>query len=114
MRLLIVNRFYQNNKMDLLKTELGRLRIIAFVEGLSFLVILFITMPLKYIFDYPEPTRYVGMTHGVLFVLYVLAVIKAKFSFNWSWKNLGLALFASIIPFGTFWADKKIFVDPDA
>jgi integral membrane protein len=95
--------------MGLLKTELGRLRIIAFVEGVSFLVILFITMPLKYIFDYPQANMAVGMIHGLLFMLYILVVLRAKFAFDWSWKTLALALLASIIPFGTFWADKKLF-----
>lgn len=95
--------------MDLLTTELGRLRVIAFLEGVSFLVILFITMPLKYIFGYPQANMAVGMIHGLLFMLYILAVLKAKFTFDWSLKTLFLAMLASIIPFGTFWADKKLF-----
>lgn len=96
-------------RMELLKTELGRLRILAFIEGISFLVILFVTMPLKYIFDYPQANMAVGMIHGLLFMLYILAVLRAKFAFDWNLKTLFLALVASIIPFGTFWADEKIF-----
>ncbi len=95
--------------IELLKTQLGRLRVIAFLEGISFLVILFVTMPLKYLFAYPQANMTVGMIHGLLFMLYVLAVIQAKIIFNWDYKTTGLALLASIIPFGTFWADKKIF-----
>ena len=95
--------------MELLKTELGRLRIIAFLEGVSLLIIFFVTMPLKYIFDYPQANMVVGMAHGLLFMLYFLAIVRAKVAFNWSWKSFGLAFIASIIPFGTFWADKKIF-----
>ena len=95
--------------MNLLSTQLGRLRILAFVEGVSFLILLFVTMPLKYGFGMPEPNKVFGMVHGLLFVLYVLAVIQAKIEWNWSLKKTGLALLASIIPFGTFWADVKLF-----
>ena len=95
--------------LELLKTQMGRLRVIAFVEGVSFLVILFVTMPMKYMYGMSEPNKIVGMSHGVLFILYVLAVIQSKIEFDWSAKKTGLALLASIIPFGTFWADKKLF-----
>ena len=95
--------------MELLKTTIGRLRIIAFLEGTSLLLILFITMPLKYIFEYPQANMVVGMSHGVLFLLYILAIIQAKIEFEWSLKTFFIAGICSIIPFGTFWADKKIF-----
>jgi len=95
--------------INLLKSQLGRLRILAFIEGVSFLVILFITMPLKYAFSNPQPNKVFGMVHGVLFILYVLAVIQVKIERDWSFKKTFLALLASVIPFGTFWADKKLF-----
>lgn len=95
--------------IDLLKTQIGRLRVLAFIEGISFLVILFVTMPLKYIWQYPQPNKIFGMLHGVLFVLYVLAVLLLAILQNWSFKKTFLALLASVIPFGTFWADKKLF-----
>lgn len=95
--------------MNLLSTQLGRLRILAFTEGVSFLILLFVTMPLKYGFGMPEPNKVFGMVHGLLFVLYVLAVIQATIEWNWSMKKMGLALLASIVPFGTFWADVKLF-----
>jgi integral membrane protein len=93
----------------LLKTQIGRLRLLAFVEGVSFLVILFITMPLKYYFDTPQPNKVFGMVHGLLFVLYVFWVIQVKIEQDWTFKKMGLALLASIIPFGTFWADLRLF-----
>lgn len=93
----------------LLKTSLGRLRILAFVEGVSFLLILFVTMPLKYFFEQPEPNKIIGMSHGVLFIAYCLLVLIVGIKRDWSWKVIGLSLLASIIPFGTFWADKKYF-----
>ncbi len=66
-------------------------------------------MPLKYYAAMPQPNKIIGMAHGVLFVLYVLAVIQCKIEYQWSAKKTGLALLASIIPFGTFWADAKLF-----
>jgi integral membrane protein len=95
--------------IELLKSQIGRLRILAFVEGVSFLVILFVTMPLKYYANMPQPNKIFGMAHGLLFILYVLAVIQSKIEYNWSFKKTILALLASIIPFGTFWADAKLF-----
>lgn len=95
--------------LQLLKTQLGQLRVIAFLEGVSYLVILFITMPMKYMMDMPGANKAVGMVHGILFVIYVVAVIRATAEFSWGVKKTLLALLASIIPFGTFWADSKIF-----
>ena len=95
--------------MDLLKTQIGRLRVIGFIEGVSFLLILFVTMPLKYYAEMPGPNKVIGMVHGLLFVLYVLAVVQSKIEYNWPLKKTALALLVSIVPFGTFWADAKLF-----
>ena len=95
--------------MDLLKSSLGFLRIIAFLEGVSFLLLIFIAMPLKYFADTPEPNLYIGMGHGALFILYVALVFWVKMERHWSVKNTGLALLASIVPFGTFVADRRLF-----
>ncbi len=93
----------------LLSSTLGRLRIVGFLEGLSFLVLLGIAMPLKYMAGLPEAVRIVGMAHGLLFVLYVLLVIMATIELSWSFKKAVLAFLASLVPFGTFYADKKLF-----
>lgn len=95
---------------SLLKTQLGRLRLMAYVEGTSLLLILFVTMPLKYSFNYPEPNKVIGLIHGLFFLMYVFAVIQIKIEQEWSLKKTFLALLASVIPFGTFWADKKLFI----
>jgi integral membrane protein len=97
------------NVLELFKTVIGRLRIIGFVEGVSFLVLLFIAMPMKYAFGMPAMVKQVGMMHGLLFVLYVMAVVIAKFEKDWSLGKTALALLVSFIPFGTFWADSKLF-----
>ena len=93
----------------LLKSSLGRLRIVAILEGISFLILLGIAMPLKYIAGIPEVVRVVGMAHGVLFVLYVVLLIQVAIEKNWSFKKSILAFIASFIPFGTFYADAKWF-----
>jgi integral membrane protein len=92
-----------------MKNALFFLRIIAFLEGISFLVLLIIAMPLKYYFDEPNPVKIVGMAHGVLFVLYILTLLVVHVSYKWTiGKTIG-AFIASFIPFGTFYADKKWF-----
>lgn len=95
--------------MNLLSSQLGRLRLLAFLEGVSFLLILGVTMPLKYVWAMPAPNKYVGYAHGALFALYCLAVIQITIEENWKAKKVALSLVASIIPFGTFWADRKLF-----
>jgi integral membrane protein len=95
--------------IELLKTSLGRLRVIGFIEGVSLLIILFITMPLKYFYLIGDPNKIVGMFHGLLFFLYIYAVMHTAFELKWKPKIWLMAIVASIIPFGTFWADKKLF-----
>ena len=95
--------------MDFLSTALGRLRLTALLEGVSFLVLLLIAMPLKYMAGQPDAVRVVGMAHGVLFVLYVLLLIQQGIARRWSWRTMILGFVASLVPLGTFWADKKLF-----
>ncbi|AYA37339.1 DUF3817 domain-containing protein [Hymenobacter oligotrophus] len=93
----------------LFSSTLGRLRVAGFLEGLSFLVLLGIAMPLKYLMGQPEAVKHVGMAHGLLFVLYVLLLIMATIEHSWSVRKAALGFVASLVPFGTFWADKKLF-----
>lgn len=80
---------------------------ISFLEGISLLLLLFVAMPLKYVWGNPEYVRIVGMAHGLLFVAYVLLAIMTKFELEWKVKTLLIVLVASVIPFGTFYVDKK-------
>ncbi|MCD9014266.1 DUF3817 domain-containing protein [Parachryseolinea silvisoli] len=93
----------------MIKTALGRLRIVAFLEGISFLVLLCIAMPLKYMADTPGPVRVVGMAHGVLFIAYVFLLLQVALELRWKFSRAVLAFIASLVPFGTFYADKKLF-----
>lgn len=99
--------------MDSLKTALGRLRTIGWWEGVSFLVLLLVAMPLKYFAGWPQAVRVVGMAHGVLFLLYVLAAIHAALDRNWTWKRTALVLAASLVPAGPFIVDAKLLA-PEA
>ncbi|TCP52158.1 integral membrane protein [Tumebacillus sp. BK434] len=90
------------------KTAIGRLRLVGLVEGTSFLVLLLIAMPMKYWMDNPEPVAVVGAIHGVLFVLFILAVLQAAYVKKWSWQFSLWALIASSIPLGTFVLDAQL------
>ena len=93
---------------ELLKTALGRLRIVAFMEGCSFLLLGF-TMILKYKFSMPQPNYIVGLAHGILFVLYIFLLLQVSFLHRCSIFKMFMAFIASLIPFGTFYADKVLF-----
>ncbi len=95
--------------LSLLSSSLGRLRVVAFLEGISFLVLLLIAMPLKYAFGQPLAVKHVGMAHGVLFVGYVFLLLIVALERSWSAKKILLAFGASLVPLGTFWADKHLF-----
>ena len=93
---------------QLLKTALGRLRIIAFIEGCSYLLLGF-TMILKYKFSMPEPNYVVGLAHGILFVLYIVLLLQVSIIHRWNIFKMLMAFLASLVPFGTFYADKVLF-----
>jgi integral membrane protein len=81
---------------------------IALAEGCSFLILLFIAMPMKYFMGMPEVVRVVGSIHGVLFLLYVGLLAMLHFRQRWPFIFSLYALVASIIPFGTFMLDKQL------
>jgi len=106
---LIFDENYNNMSASILTDELKKLKIVSAAEGWSFLILLFVAMPLKYVAGFPEAVRVVGMLHGVLFVVYIISVIRTAFEFSWSLPKIFLAFLASIIPFGTFYANRKLF-----
>ena len=75
-------------------------------EGISLLVLLFVAMPLKYIWNNPAWVEVVGMIHGILFIAYVAWAIWVYMALKWSIKTLLITILASIIPFGTFYIEK--------
>ncbi|EDM44540.1 hypothetical protein SCB49_13250 [unidentified eubacterium SCB49] len=82
-------------------------KIVSVLEALSFLLLLGIAMPLKYIWDMPEMVKHVGMAHGVLFMLYIAMAIYVSTLLKWSGKTLIIVILCSVLPFGPFYADKK-------
>jgi integral membrane protein len=89
------------------KKQLSILKLVAILEGISYLLFA-ITVPLKKIYHYHWPNKIVGMSHGILFILYMLLVFINSRTEKWTWKTKVLLYLASVIPFGTFIADKKI------
>ena len=87
---------------------IARLRTIAIIEGISFLVLLFIAMPLKYIWDQPQAVRIVGMAHGILFVIFCAALIHVTVIAKWPLARAALLFLASIIPFGPWLIDRRM------
>ncbi len=87
---------------------IGLLRLIGFLEGISFLVLVFIAMPIKYIGHNPTPVQIVGQAHGLLFVLFVVYTLIMSLKHKWKLVITLQVLASSIIPFGTFYIDKKI------
>ena len=82
-------------------------RIIAFLEGISYLLLLFIAVPLKYWGGDEQYVKLLGMPHGLLFISYIILAFLIKENENWGIKDLGIVLLASILPFGTFYMDWK-------
>ena len=86
-------------------------RIISFLEGTSYLLLLFVATPIKYLQDDPQYVKLLGMPHGLLFVAYIVIAYLIKDQMQWKGKTFGIVLLASIIPFGTFYVDKKYLRD---
>ncbi|WP_169082944.1 DUF3817 domain-containing protein [Paenibacillus sp. PL91] len=95
----------------MLKTVIGRLRFVGLFEGISFLVLLLIAMPLKYWADIPEAVAIAGSLHGLLFVLYMLALLHVWIACRWSIFKVAAAFIAAFLPLGTFVLDKKLLRD---
>ena len=92
----------------MLSNSFSRFRLIAFMEGCSFLLFA-ITMPIKYLLLNPGPNHIIGMAHGVLFLLYIVLLLQVAAEQKWSLKKIALAFIASLVPFGTIYASKKLY-----
>jgi integral membrane protein len=89
-------------------TELRRFRWVAFAEGLSFVLLLFVAMPLKYLAGLPIAVRIVGSVHGLLFVAFVWTLFQVALERRWPPARWGVALLSSVVPFGTFLFDRSL------
>ena len=82
-------------------------RLISVLEGLSYILLLFFAVPMKYLGENESFVKALGMPHGILFIGYIIVAIMIKFELEWKSKTFFIVLVASIIPFGTFYIDKK-------
>ncbi|MCF6243822.1 MAG: DUF3817 domain-containing protein [Sulfurovum sp.] len=88
--------------------ELKRFKLINKIEGISFLILLFIAMPMKYMLDIPMATKIVGMLHGLLVFAFIYQIFEAKKEAGLTWKEMGKYTLLSLIPFGSFYTDKEL------
>ena len=84
-------------------------KIVALLEGVSLLLLFFFAMPMKYMFGMPEFVRIIGMAHGLLFIGYIILAYMLKIEERWDNKKFLVVCLASMIPFGTFYIERKYF-----
>lgn len=80
---------------------------VSTLEAISFLLLLFIAMPLKYLFNLPQMVQMVGMAHGILFISYIVGAIITYSLLDWKLRTLLIVVACSVIPFGPFYVEKK-------
>lgn len=93
------------------KKSMGKLhwfRRMGIAEGISFLLLLFVAMPLKYLADQPQYVTYIGWAHGALFIAFMVMALEIKSAFDKGFGWLVKAFIAAILPFGTFYFDKQL------
>ena len=87
-------------------------RLTALLEGISYILLLFIAVPIKYLWDDPTYVKLLGMPHGILFIGYILLSILGKSRYKWTNIDFFVISISSLIPFGTFYVDKKYLKKP--
>lgn len=86
--------------------DLKRLRMVGMIEGISYLLLLLIAMPLKYMAGWPWGVKVVGWAHGILFVLYLGLALQCTLKYKWPFRRLIEAFLAAILPAGPFVWDR--------
>ena len=89
-------------------SELKKFKLINKIEGISYIILLFIAMPLKYSFGYPVATKIVGMLHGILVFAFIYQIIEAKKEAGFTLKEVALYSILSLVPFGSFYTNKLL------
>jgi integral membrane protein len=93
--------------MKILENKTEFFSMLAILEGMSYLLIIFVTMPLKYYFGMLIPNKIIGLLHGILFIAYIYFAFIVAREKKWQMSQLLIVLAASVIPFATFWVDFK-------
>ena len=91
-----------------MKNPVALLRRITLIEGVSFLVLLGIAMPLKYFAGMPMAVKIVGWAHGLLFVAFCSVLLHTMIRARWSFARAAMVFVASILPFGPFTLDRRM------
>lgn len=94
--------------VSLLRSSIGRLRAVALAEGVSFLVLLGVAMPLKYLADMPLAVRIAGWIHGLLFIAVLYLLSRAAAERGWSRRQIAVVVIAALLPFGPFVIDRRL------
>ena len=92
--------------------NISRLRALSLIEGTSLILLIFIAVPLKYLVDMPMMVRVVGMVHGILFLALGFLTLSVGKENGWKFKRMAIIVMASVIPFGCFYVENKIFKQP--
>jgi integral membrane protein len=96
------------------RTDIGRFRLVSVLEGISYVVLLGIAMPLKYAAGVPQAVRIVGMAHGVLFVAFCFALFAVATNRDWPWRKSATAMVAALVPLGAFWLERRLRAESSA
>ncbi|MEQ8624371.1 MAG: DUF3817 domain-containing protein [Vicingaceae bacterium] len=94
--------------MDIPTKQLSFFRKVSLAEGSSFLLLLLIAMPLKYLADIPEPVKYLGWLHGVLFIVYLIQLCLLTIKLKWKFKRLITYFIAAFLPIAPFLVEKQL------
>jgi integral membrane protein len=92
--------------MSMFDNRMKQLRAVAWIEGISYIVLLFVAMPMKYFAGAPAMVRTVGMIHGLLFVLFTITAFQAKIEYGWPGRRFWRVFLTAFIPFGMLMLDR--------
>jgi integral membrane protein len=93
----------------LLKTKIGQMRILGFLEGVTLLILVFLAVPMKYLFDNPVVSKTVGPIHGAIFIIFLISTFRVGAEQAWKFKETTWKIvLACFIPFGTFYIDHTL------
>ena len=92
----------------LLRYRLGQFRLISLAEGVSYILLLGLAMPFKYVLGEPLLVRIFGSIHGFLFIIFVIALARVAFGVPWRFSRVALAFTASLVPLGAFFLEPSL------
>ncbi len=88
--------------------EVHQFRVVSLLEGLSYVALMGVAMPLKYAAGMPHAVRAVGMVHGLLFVVFAVALARVVWAESWKPKAIAIAVVAAMLPLGAFWLERRL------